>query len=92
MTNLGTLLEIAVCVAVLAAPIVAFNRWLAGADGPGLADILAQPLDPAWPRGVQEEEPVRWRVEALRPRRARAEPGHPGVPVGACLVVDRGEG
>jgi hypothetical protein len=72
--DLGALVEIAFYVAVLTAPIVVFNRWLGGADGPSLADILALPVDPAWPRGVQEEEPVRWRLEALRPYRSCVEP------------------
>ena len=38
-------------------------------DGIDLEAMLRLPSDSAWPRGMQEEEPVRWRVELLsRPR------------------------
>jgi len=67
VTDIATLLEIAGSVAVVAAPVILLVRWLGNAQGPTLVDILAQPLDPPWPRGIQEEEPVRWRVEAVRP-------------------------
>lgn len=35
-----------------------------------LDSLLRLPADPQWPRGVQEEEPVRWHVELLS-RRAK---------------------
>ena len=35
-------------------------------NGVSFEDLLAR-TDLAWPRGVQEEEPVRWHVERLRP-------------------------
>jgi hypothetical protein len=31
-------------------------------------DDLLRRTDLEWPRGVQEEEPVRWHVDRLRPR------------------------
>ena len=36
-------------------------------NGVSFEDLLSR-TDLAWPRGVQEEEPVRWHVERLRPR------------------------
>jgi hypothetical protein len=57
--------------AIVVVPAIVLIRWLAGDEGPSLADVLAIPIDPPWPRGVQEEEPVRWHVEALRPNRGR---------------------
>ena len=68
MIDFISLLEVAGSIALLAAPAILLDRWLAGAEGPTLAYALAIPIDPAWPRGVQETEPVRWRVEALTPR------------------------
>jgi hypothetical protein len=45
----------------------------------GDADSLFRsPTDLGWPRGVQEEEPVRWRVESLgRRRRVDVRPDMP---------------
>ncbi len=39
-------------------------------------DDLLTRTDLAWPRGVQEEEPVRWRIERLTPpgRRGAGRP------------------
>jgi hypothetical protein len=54
--------------ALIAAPAILISRLLANADGGTLADLFAIPLDPPWPHGVQEEEPIRWRMQALRQR------------------------
>ena len=44
-------------------------RQIAGwSDGMSLADMFGGYSDPPWPRGVQEEEPVRWNVAALSRR------------------------
>ena len=41
-------------------------RQIAGwSDGTSLADMFGGYSDPPWPRGVQEEELVRWNVAAL---------------------------
>ena len=40
-------------------------RW---SEGPSLADWIGGYADPPWPRGVQEEEPVRWNLAALGQR------------------------
>lgn len=41
-------------------------------DGVGFGDLFGTRADLDWPRGVQEEEPVRWHPEWLTPWR---EPG-----------------
>ena len=41
-------------------------RALLNPDGVTMNDLLTRP-DLAWPRGVQEEEPVHWRFERLTP-------------------------
>jgi hypothetical protein len=40
-------------------------------NGIDLDEMLQLPMDPGWPRRVQEEEPVRWRVELLSRRGGR---------------------
>ena len=40
-------------------------------DGASLEDLIVPRMDFEWPRGVQEEEPVRWQVERLTPRDQR---------------------
>ena len=37
-------------------------------NGIDFDDMLQLPTERDWPSGVQEEEPVRWRVERLTPR------------------------
>ena len=67
MNELGALLSIlpyALSVALLAALL---HRLAAWSEGPSLADLVSGPRDLPWPRGVQEEEPVRWDVQRLRP-------------------------
>jgi hypothetical protein len=54
-------------VMVVAVPVL-LARWLAGSEGPTIADAFSIEVDPPWPRGVQEEEPVRWRPEAIQKR------------------------
>ena len=72
MIDFASILAVAGSLALVVVPPIVLTRWLGGDEGPSLADVLAVPLDPPWPRGVQEEEPVRWHVEALRPSRGRA--------------------
>lgn len=48
-------------------------RW---SPGTSLADTFRGYRDPPWPRGVQEEEPVRWRIEALSHSRRTVAHGH----------------
>src|SRR5512141_1989061 len=92
VTDFISLLEIAGTVLLIVVPIVALSWALAGSDGPSLADIFAVPAGPPLPRGVQEGEPVRYRLERLsRPRatpagdRERpARAGRPAVETGPC--------
>jgi hypothetical protein len=63
-------------VLVIVAPVV-FVRWLGGPGRDwGLADLVRFRSEMPWPRGVQEEEPVRWQVELLgRSAKATEAPG-----------------
>ncbi len=70
MNDLAALLQIVGSIALITLPPIALGRLLGGDDGSTLADLFATPIDPPWPRGVQEEEPVRWHVEALPARRS----------------------
>ena len=89
MIDFATLFEIAGTMALVVAPAILLNRLLAGSEGPSLTDILAKPVNPPWPRGVQEEEPAPWRLERLNARTtsatnglpARVNPGRAGRPV-----------
>ena len=67
MNDLLFLLQFAGATAIIVGPAVLINRLLGGSDGGAFTNLFAIPLDPPWPRGVQEEEPVRWRVEILHP-------------------------
>jgi hypothetical protein len=68
-----TLFDLFGAIAIVAVPAIVLRRF-AGSEGPGLEAMFGMPFDPPWPRGVQEEEPVRWRLELLRPRSGRPEP------------------
>jgi hypothetical protein len=83
VTEFAFLLEIAASTAMIVAPVIVLNRLLAGADGPTLADVFAIPVDPPWPRGVQEEEPLRWRLDRLERRKTPAAVAAPIA--GDCL-------
>jgi hypothetical protein len=66
--------------------IAALVVWVSGTrDGVGLEDLFVRPDAMPWPRGVQEEEPVRWRIERLTPRTARA----PEVPAAQRAIHGR---
>jgi hypothetical protein len=40
-----------------------------GPGDSGAPSLFASDTDPGWPRGVQEEEPTRYRLELIGPRR-----------------------
>ncbi len=73
MTDLASLFEIAATTAMIVVPAIVLNRLLAGTEGPTLTDLFAVPVDPPWPLGVQEEEPVRWRLDRLEHRTAAGD-------------------
>jgi hypothetical protein len=77
--DLAPLLQILGFTALVVTPPIVLNRLLADSDGPVLADLLRIPIDPPRPRGVQEEEPVPWRIDRLRRPSAAAE-----APAKAC--------
>lgn len=80
MIDFTALFQILGTVALIGVPIAVFSWLLAGSDGPGLADILAVPAGPPLPRGIQEEEPIRYRVERLSRSRGGGRPAAPAVP------------
>ena len=53
---------------LVALPLVVLIRFAFTPNGIGFEDLLRR-TDLDWPRGVQEEEPVRWHVERLQPHR-----------------------
>lgn len=61
-------------------PALLLLRVLFGPGGVSMEDLLSRP-DLAWPRGVQEEEPICWRIERLTLRdRHRPMPSSRPVP------------
>jgi hypothetical protein len=58
-------------VAVVVMPLIVLLVWLF-ADGTEL-EIHAPSRVLDWPRGVQEEEPIRWQVERLRRPGSKAQ-------------------
>jgi len=44
---------------------IVLTRWLAGPEPGDIARIFGAPWEPAWPRGVQEEELTPWRVDLV---------------------------
>jgi hypothetical protein len=90
VTDFATLIEILAYTALVVAPVVVLTRLVAGDDGPGLPAILGSPPEAPWPRGVQEEEPLPWRLDRLQLRSSTAQPraddcrpvglAYPGVP------------
>jgi hypothetical protein len=82
------LIQFGLATTCIVAPVVLLNRLIAGSAGGALSDLFAIPVDPPWPRGVQEEEPVRWRVELLH-RRTPSRAACAGVQRDAMLPVNR---
>jgi len=65
VNDTATLIDMIAYIAVIAAPPILLSRFLAGPERASLAMLFRLPTDEAWPRGVQEEEPPRWRPEAI---------------------------
>ena len=72
--ELAFLLDFVAPLALLIAPPIVMARLLAPDTPAALATLFTIPLDPPAPRGVQEEEPVPWRLERLQPRREEQPP------------------
>jgi hypothetical protein len=61
------------------------SRW---SPGTSLSDTFGGYRDPPWPHGVQEEEPVPWRIEALpQPSRTVAHGHAPGATLAGGTTV-----
>jgi hypothetical protein len=61
MFDIGTLTTASI-IAISLVMWVVLIRILGGADPAQMTSIFGRPWEPAWPRGVQEEEPFRWRL------------------------------
>jgi len=60
-------MELVIVALVLLSPLLVFLARVAFIpNGIGVEDLLRR-TDLEWPRGVQEEDSVRWHVERLRP-------------------------
>jgi len=62
-------MELLIAALVLIPIVVLVGRTLVP-NGIGFEDLLRR-TELEWPRGVQEEEPVRWHTERLHPRSPR---------------------
>jgi hypothetical protein len=64
--DLDTLLTAIALLAAIPAIVLTVRRLLGAGEPLDLASLFPRSWDLGWPRGVQEEEPVRFRVEAIR--------------------------
>jgi hypothetical protein len=63
-------MELVIFALVVVTILIVLARTVFAPNGLSLEDLLRRTeLD--WPRGVQEEEPVRWHTERLHPRSPR---------------------
>jgi hypothetical protein len=71
--DITSLFEIIAAIAVVVAPPILLIRLLADGKDVAPVNLFAIPVDPPWPRGVQEEDSPRWRVELIEPPRRAAD-------------------
>jgi hypothetical protein len=64
--DLSTFLPIVLVIAIVVAIAIANRR--SGREPFNAATLFSRPWELGWPRGVQEEEPVRFRVEFIEHR------------------------
>jgi hypothetical protein len=64
--DLDTLLTAIAAVVAIPAIVVVVRRLVGCGEPLDPAGLFPRPWDLEWPRGIQEEEPVRFRVEAIR--------------------------
>jgi hypothetical protein len=75
VSEIAALSQVALAAAIVAAPVVLFVRWLSAGEPLSLANLFSAPDYGAWPRGVQEGEPIRWRTSIVdTPRTLATEP------------------
>ena len=85
MNELELLLEILPFALTIAALALLLRRLADWNDGPSLASLVGGRHDLEWPRGVQEEEPIRWNLAAISPRARRSHQDRvAGLPELAC--------
>jgi hypothetical protein len=70
MEWLFDVMQMALILGSVAVAPIGISWALVGRDGFSLAELFRLPTNPPWPRGVQEDEPVRWRPELLDRRRS----------------------
>jgi hypothetical protein len=70
MESITAFIEILAVAAVVAMPAIAVVRALD--NGLGIGEALIRTPGPAWPRGVQEEEPRPWSFARSVPARGAA--------------------
>src|SRR5919112_6146826 len=63
MNDFIEVLGIASTLALAAVPPILIARLIAGSEPIDLGEVLSVRAEMAWPRGVQEEDPPRWRFE-----------------------------
>jgi hypothetical protein len=64
VTEIAPILQILFAPIAVAAPLVLLVALLRGDEPGSLTNIWSAPDFDAWPRGVQEEEPMRWGIAA----------------------------
>ena len=84
MESLLALLPVPAYAAAIAALALLADRVLADREA-DLSVLFRFEPDPPSPRGVEEDEPVRWNVERLRrPTRTESAPSGASLPTGAA--------
>jgi len=63
-------MELVILALVVVSILIVLARTVFAPDGVGFEDLLRR-TELEWPRGVQEEEPVRWHTVRLHPRSPR---------------------
>ena len=81
MQDLAPLFQIVIVIAAVVSPILLITRILRGNGPLTFAQLVYAPDAPAWPRGVQEEEP-----SPLRVRRVRGLAGGPARRFGRAAI------
>jgi hypothetical protein len=71
--DIASLFEMIAAIAVVVAPPVLLIRLLADGKDVAPANLFALSAGPSWPRGGQEEDSPRWRVELIEKRREAAD-------------------
>ena len=87
MFDIGTLTT-AATIALGVVTWAALIRIFGDADPDVVMSILGRPWEPAWPRGVQEEEPLHWRLGEPARVAAAAAPSRRALPSRAAEACD----